>query len=122
MDDRWPDRWPVRLVADTRLRGVAGPLPARTYWPSRGDTPAGSAPLVVFLPAAGIDGTDRLCRAVCSSAGLVVMCVSDRKPAWPHGRCDAILAAGWAADHAGELARRLTISCSLVTARAPCWR
>jgi acetyl esterase len=94
-----PDRVPVRLVADTRLRGVAGPQPARTYWPSR----SGSPPLLVFLPAAGIEDADRFCRDVCAAAEVVVLSVSYRRPLWPAGRSDAIYAAEWAADHAGEL-------------------
>lgn len=94
-----PDHTAVRLVADTRLRGLAGPQPARTYWPAV-DRPA---PLLVFLPAGGLDGADPLCRAVCSGAGAVVLCVSYRRPAWPDGRRDAVLATGWAAEHASEL-------------------
>jgi len=89
----------VRLVADTRLRGLTGPQPARTYWPSA----TGTAPMVVFLPADGVERADWLCRALCSGAGVVVLCVSYRKPPSPDGLCDAILATGWAADHAGEL-------------------
>jgi acetyl esterase len=95
-----PDHGSVRLVADTRLRGLAGPLPARTYWPVAG---GGAAPLLVFLPGGGIEAADALCRAVCSGAGVVVLCVSYRQPVWPDGRFDAILATEWAADHAGEL-------------------
>jgi acetyl esterase len=94
-----PDHGAVRLVADTRLRGLAGPQPARTYWPAA----SRPAPLLVFLPAGGIEGADPLCRAVCSGAGLVVLCVSYRRPSWPDGRCDAVLATEWAADHAREL-------------------
>ncbi|WP_219459864.1 alpha/beta hydrolase fold domain-containing protein [Nonomuraea rhizosphaerae] len=94
-----PDHAAVRLVADTRLRGAAGPLPVRTYWPAA--TPA--APMLVFLPADGIEGADALCRAACSGAGVVVLSVSYRKPRRQDGRCDAILATEWAADHAREL-------------------
>lgn len=94
-----PDRSAVRLVANTWLRGLTGPQPARTYWP-----PATRiAPMLVFLPADGIERADPLCRAVCSGAGVVVLCVSYRKPPRPDGRCDAILATDWAADHAREL-------------------
>jgi acetyl esterase len=89
----------VRLVADTRLRGLAGPQPARTYWPHA----TRPAPILVFFPADGIDRADSLCRAVCSGAGVTVLSVSYRKPLWPDGRYDAILATDWAADHAGEL-------------------
>ena len=94
-----PDRCAVRLVADTRLRGLAGPQPARTYFPSV----AGNPPMLVFLPAEGIDHADRLCRAVCMSAGVVVLSVSYRQPLWPDGWSDATLATEWAADHASEL-------------------
>jgi acetyl esterase len=98
-----PDRSAVRLVADTRLRGSAGPLPARTYWPSRTTAPAVDPPLLVFLPAGGIEDADPLCRAVCAAAEVVVLCVSYRRPLWPDGRSDALLATEWAADHAREL-------------------
>jgi acetyl esterase len=94
-----PETPTVRLVAAPRLRGLAGPQPARTYWPAA-TTPV---PLLVFLPAGGIEAADPLCRAVCSGAGLVVLCVSYRRPAWPAGRSDAVLATEWAADHAREL-------------------
>jgi acetyl esterase len=94
-----PDRSAVRLVADTRLRGLTGPQPARTYWPSAPRI----APMLVFLPADGIERADVLCRAMCSGAGVVVLCVSYRKPSWPDGLCDAIVATDWAADHAREL-------------------
>jgi acetyl esterase/lipase len=94
-----PDRSAVRLVADIRLRGLTGPQPARTYWPSA----TGTVPMLVFLPADGIERADPLCRAVCSGAGVAVLSVSYRKPLWPDGRCDAILATEWAADHAREL-------------------
>lgn len=94
-----PDRCAVRLVADTRLRGLAGPQPARTYFPSV----AGHPPMLVFLPAEGIEQADRLCRAVCTAAGVVVLSVSYRQPLWPDGWSDATLATEWAADHAREL-------------------
>ncbi|MGI5132249.1 alpha/beta hydrolase [Pseudonocardia sp. CA-107938] len=94
-----PDRRTVRLVADTRLRGPAGPQPARTYWPSTSTTP----PLLVFLPADDIEHADRRSRELCVGAGVVVLSVSYRRPLWPDGRDDAFLATGWAADHAREL-------------------
>jgi acetyl esterase len=94
-----PDRSAVRLVADTRLRGSAGPLPARTYWPARAVDP----PMLVLLPAGGIEDADPLCRAVCAAAEAVVLSVAYRRPLWPDGRIDALLATEWAADHAREL-------------------
>jgi acetyl esterase len=94
-----PDLVPVRLVADTRLRGADGPQPARTYWPAAATT----GPMLVFLPAAGIEGADQLCRDVCAVAEVVVLSVSYRRPLWPTGRIDAIHATEWAADHAREL-------------------
>jgi acetyl esterase len=94
-----PDHEVVRLVADTRLRGLAGPLPARTYWPAA----TRPTPLLVFLPAGGIEDADPLCRAVCSGTGVVVLCVSYRRQAWPDGWCDTVVATEWAADHAREL-------------------
>ncbi len=94
-----PDRSAVRLVADTRLRGPTGPLPARTYWPALAVDP----PLLVFLPAGGIEDADPLCRAVCTAAEVVVLSVGYRRPLWPDGRSDALLATEWAADHAREL-------------------
>ena len=94
-----PDRSAVRLVADTRLRGLTGPLPARTYWPAQALDP----PMLVFLPAGGIEDADPLCRAVCTAAEVVLLSVAYRRPLWPDGRSDALLATEWAADHAREL-------------------
>ncbi len=94
-----PDHPAVRLVADTRLRGLTGPQPARTYWPAV----TGPAPLLVYLPAGSIEAADPRCRAVCAVAGVIVLSVSYRLPVWPTGRRDAVLAAEWAGDHAREL-------------------
>lgn len=94
-----PDRTSVRLAADTRLRGETGPLPARTYWPAAATAP----PMLVFLPADGIELADPLCRAVCAAAEVIVLSVAYRRPLRPAGRTDAVLATEWAADHAHEL-------------------
>ncbi|MEW9551142.1 alpha/beta hydrolase [Nonomuraea sp. NPDC050783] len=94
-----PDRCAVRLVAETRLRGPAGPQQARTYWPLTAMT----APMLVFLPAEGIERADPLCRDLCACAGVVVLSASYRRPLWPDGCSDATFATEWAADHAREL-------------------
>ena len=100
----------VHRVAEAQLRGVAGSVRARIYWPM----PAGDSSrpgLLVFLPAggffpAGIDRADTVCRALCARAGVVVLSVSYRPlPANPYPAAfqDATMATEWAADHGGEL-------------------
>ena len=93
-----------------RLRGPAGPLAARIYWPERrsGGVPA----LLVFFHASGfvagsLDTAEALCRALCSRTGVVVLSVTYRTtPPHPYPAAfrDATAAVDWVADHAGELA------------------
>ena len=85
-------------VADVRLRGGAGRLSGRAYWPEpsrRGDVPA----LLVFLHSAEVEA-EPICRDLCGRAGVVVLAVSGHPVlALP----DAAAALAWTADHAGEL-------------------
>jgi len=100
----------VGRVAWMRLRGPAGPLRARIYWPSReggGLPPA----LLVFFHASGfvpgsVETADVLCRELCSRSGLVVLSASYRTaPPHPYPAAfeDATAAVDWAADHGTEL-------------------
>ena len=86
---------PLPRVANVRLRGSTGRLPARAYWPDH----SGRAPpaLVVYLHTADAGTTTA---RLCERAGVVVLAVrlgSDL------ARPDAIAAVRWAADHAEEL-------------------
>jgi acetyl esterase len=88
-------------VADLQLRGRAGPLRARVYWPVPMSRAVPRA-LFVFLQAAGsisggIEAADPLCRGLCSRVGLVVL------SAHPVSLLDATTVTEWAADHAAEL-------------------
>jgi acetyl esterase len=96
--------------AEMRLRGPAGPLHARMYWPNPRYGAAVPA-LLVYFHASGfvpgsVDSADALCRGLCSRTGAVVLSASYR-PAPPHSYPaafrDATTAVEWAADHAAEL-------------------
>jgi acetyl esterase/lipase len=113
MTDERPTSWPSRSlrVADVQLRGRAGPLRARAYWPvsaSRAASASTRPPLLVLFPrSTGAGGpTEGLGRGLCSLAGLVVLAVRCR-PAAPDSLGaaleDATTATQWAADHAREL-------------------
>jgi acetyl esterase/lipase len=126
---RWPSLPPSRpaRVADVQLRGRAGPLRARAFWPAPASTltPTGRPPLLVLFPRStgtgggvddGTDGTDGLGRGLCARAGLVVLAVRYRPPSpGSVGAAleDATTATQWAADHAAELGadpRRLLVA------------
>jgi len=100
----------VLRVADVQLRGPAGPIPARAYWPAASEPHVAPALLVVFpgdgSAPGGLEGADALCRGVCSYVGVVVLAVTYR-PATPSfdGAAleDATAAMLWAADHATQL-------------------
>jgi dienelactone hydrolase len=74
-----------------RLRGPAGQLRARVYWPAPAGRAAAAPALLVFL------GDDATGRRLCVTAGLVVL-AADLTAAPP-----AIAVVSWAADHAAEL-------------------
>ena len=84
-------------MAGLQLRGGAGILQGRVYWP--GPPAAGSAPLLVFLTAADA-GT--WCQELSASAGLVVLSVTCGRPR-PADLHDAVAAAGWAAENTARL-------------------
>jgi acetyl esterase/lipase len=88
---------PRPRVANLRLRGTAGRLPATAYWPWHlgRDPPA----LVVLLHAADAGTTPA---SLCERAGVVVLAVRHR-PDPDQAMQDSIAAVRWAADHAGEL-------------------
>jgi acetyl esterase len=114
-------RTSVSRTAELQLRGSAGPLPTRVYWPSPSTSPSslGRPGLLVFFPEArayhvsgDAAGADTLCRELCAGAGLVVVSVGYRTsgspPAPDNGVAgiafeDATTATQWSADHAAEL-------------------
>src|SRR5262245_37990355 len=97
-------------MADVRLRGPAGPLGARIYWPASRSAGPVPALLVYFHPSGflpgSVDTADGLCRALGARTGAVVLSASYR-PAPPHpypaAFNDATVAVEWAAEHAAEL-------------------
>ena len=100
----------VDRVADLRLRGAGGTVLVRVRWP-RSARDQDLPPVAVFFPDAGAatrvpEQDDRLCRELCSDAGMVVLCVpwitqQAGPPCSPLER--AALALEWSADHADEL-------------------
>jgi acetyl esterase/lipase len=106
-------------MADVQLRGPAGPLAARAYWPPPRE-PANPPALLVLLPdgsgPGGLDEVEALCRSVCAHVGVVVLSVPFRSAIpgrQPTAFDDATAALRWAADHAAELGadpRRLLVA------------
>jgi acetyl esterase len=88
---------PTNRVAELQLRGRAGTLQGRVYWP--GPSVARQARLLVFWTMAG-DGT--WCQELSASAGLVVLAVTCRRP-YPADLDDAVTAAEWAAENTARL-------------------
>lgn len=80
-------------TAAIQLRGDAGLIWARVYWP-----PASRerAPLLVLFG----DASEAQCRRVCSRAGIVVLASTASSA---EALADAKATVGWAADHAAEL-------------------
>lgn len=100
----------VAAVTDRIIAGPAGDLSVRIY------TPAGTGPhrLVVFFHGGGwvvgtLDTHDGLARALCNSAGAVVVSVDYRlapEHPFPAAPEDCYAATAWAAEHASELGAR----------------
>ncbi len=88
---------PTNRMAELQLRGGAGTLQCRVYWPSSSVT--GPAPLLVFLTTAD-DGT--WCQELSASAGLVVLSVTCGRP-HPADLHDAVAATEWAAENTARL-------------------
>src|SRR5215469_16941254 len=88
---------PTNRTAGLQLRGRAGTLQGRVYWPS--PSLAGQARLLVFWTVAG-DGS--WCQELSASAGLVVLAVTCGRP-YPAELDDAVTAAGWAAENTARL-------------------
>jgi acetyl esterase/lipase len=76
------------------LRGAAGLIWARIYWPAAIRPP----PLLVLFG----DASDALCRQVCLRGGVVVLAAT-ATTSYAEALADAKAAVGWAADHAAEL-------------------
>jgi len=88
---------PTNRRAELQLRGRAGTLQGRVYWP--GSSLARQARLLVFWTVAG-DGS--WCRELSASAGLVVLAVTCGR-SYPADLDDAVTAAEWAAENAARL-------------------
>ena len=88
---------PTNRMAELQLRGRAGTLQGRVYWP--GPSVARQARLMVFWTVAG-DGT--WCQELSASAGLVVLAVTCGRPC-PADLDDAVTAAEWAAENTARL-------------------
>ena len=88
---------PTNRMAELQLRGRAGTLQGRVYWP--GPSVARQARLLVFWTVAG-DGT--WCQELSAGAGLVVLAVTCGRP-YPADLDDAVTAAEWAAENTARL-------------------
>jgi alpha/beta hydrolase fold len=88
---------PTNRTAELQLRGRAGTLQGRVWWP--GPSSARQPRLLVFWTEAG-DGT--WCQELSASAGLVVLAVTCGPPC-PADLDDAVTVAEWAAENAARL-------------------
>ena len=88
---------PTNRMAELQLRGRAGTLQGRVYWP--GPSVARQARLLVFWTVAG-DGT--WCQELSAGAGLVVLAVTCGRP-YPADLDNAVTAAEWAAENTARL-------------------
>jgi len=88
---------PTNRMAELQLRGQAGTLQGRVYWP--GPSLARQPRLLVFWTVAG-DGT--WCQELSATAGLVVLAVTCGRP-YPADLDDAVTAAEWAAENTARL-------------------
>ncbi len=90
------------LTAGLMLRIAGRRLDGRVYWPDGDDANGGSA--LIFVPALSeADGSDPICRLLCSAAATVVLAVPTPRGT---GRDDELAALGWGVEHAGELGAR----------------
>ena len=88
---------PTNRMAELQLRGRAGTLQGRVYWP--GPSAARPARLLVFWTVAE---NSTWCQDLGASAGLVVLAVTCGRP-YPADLDDAVIAAEWAAENTARL-------------------
>src|SRR5215472_12580538 len=88
---------PTNRMADLQLRGRAGTLQGRVYWP--GPSAARAPRLLVFWTVAD---NSTWCQELSASAGLVVLAVTCGRP-YPAGLDDAVTTAEWAAENTARL-------------------
>jgi acetyl esterase len=88
---------PTNRTAELQLRGRAGTLQGRVYWP--GPSSARPARLLVFWTGAD-DGS--WCQELSASAGLVVLAATCGRP-YPADLDDAVTVAEWAAENMARL-------------------
>jgi acetyl esterase/lipase len=87
---------PTNRMAELQLRGRAGTLQGRVYWPGPSARPAR---LLVFWTVAD---NSTWCQELSASAGLVVLAVTCGRP-YPADLDDAVTAAEWAAENTARL-------------------
>jgi acetyl esterase/lipase len=85
----------VHRVADLHLRGRAGSIRSRAYWPAPADPTRPPALLLCFAA----EPVDALCRWFCAAAGVVALAVACRPASQ-----DVFASMEWAGDHATDLA------------------
>jgi acetyl esterase len=98
---------PVDHIADLRIPGPAGDIPARLY---RSSSPAGQ-PLLLYFHGGGfvvgdLETHDPLCRSLAAASGCVIVAVDYRlapEHRFPAGLDDCRAAVTWALRHAGEV-------------------
>ena len=88
---------PTNRMAELQLRGRAGTLQGRVYWP--GPSAARPARLLVFWTVAD---NSTWCQELSASAGLVVLAVPCGR-SYPADLDDAVTAAEWAAENTARL-------------------
>jgi len=88
---------PTNRMAELQLRGRAGTLQGRVYWP--GPSAARPARLLVFWTVAD---NSTWCQELSACAGLVVLAVPSGRP-YPADLDDAVTAAEWAAENTARL-------------------
>ena len=103
-DETYPDV----ALRDLTVAGGAGPIKARLYTPKSAPTPG---PGLVYYHGGGwvigdLETHDKLCRNLASSSGYRVLAIDYRlapEDPFPASHDDAVAAANWAFEHAGEI-------------------
>ena len=112
-----PEPAALAAVRDVEAPGAGGGIPLRVYTP-HGEGPFG---ILVYLHGGGfvrgdLKTHDRLCRALATGAGCVVVAVHYRRPPealFPAALEDSDAATSWVSEHAAELggdAARLAVA------------
>jgi acetyl esterase len=100
--------FPDLEVRELSVAGAAGPIKARLYAPKAAPTPG---PGLVYYHGGGwvigdLDTHDGLCKQLASASGVRVLSIDYRlapEHPFPAAHEDAVAAANWAFEHAGEI-------------------